>query len=183
MAKETSAEAAPDSLSSLSPNEQRKQALETFKHAAQEIRFYISQKWQVTNYALVAYGALVAAPALIVDCKDAASAVLCVKVNVGCAVLVFGAAALAYGTLSSLQKSHATELKRLVEARDELLLVKKIHEQSEFKPGAARATHPGRTIWVLWAALAIGALLAIGINISRVPWAPIAACISQSASG
>jgi hypothetical protein len=39
MAKETSPEAAPDPLSSLSPDEKRKQALETFKHAAQEIRF------------------------------------------------------------------------------------------------------------------------------------------------
>jgi hypothetical protein len=42
------------------PSEQ--QALTTVNYAAEELRFFKGQQWHVTNYALIAYAALAAAP-------------------------------------------------------------------------------------------------------------------------
>ena len=43
----------------------QEQALAVFSHAAEEIRFFKGQQWNVTNYTLAAYAALVATASLV----------------------------------------------------------------------------------------------------------------------
>jgi hypothetical protein len=60
------------------------------------------------------------------------------------------------------------------EARSQLSLIRQIH--LTFPPR-------GRDIGLLGAALVIGMVLAIGINLLRIPWARVLACISPSSGG
>jgi hypothetical protein len=153
------------------PSEQ--QALAVFNHAAQEIRFFKDQQWRVTNYALLAYGALVAAPELIDGSKDLA--------NWGCAGIAVLAAAAAGVVLWKLDKAHKKERDRMDEVRLDLPLVKKIHDKFPSGDGNRRT---GRLVWAFSIALGIGLLLAIAINVSRAPSsARLLACISQAATG
>ena len=41
------------------------EAMEVFKASGQAVRFLMSERWQVTNYALAAYVAVVVTPELI----------------------------------------------------------------------------------------------------------------------
>jgi hypothetical protein len=168
------------------PSEQ--QALATFYHAAEEIRFFKGQQWKVTNYALIAYGALAATPPWIADCKEVNGwSWFCVMVNLASAFAVLITAYFAYRVLGSLDQSHDKELRRMKAARRELPLVKRIHSRFRltrkgawWRPRRAR-TRPGRVIWVLHTALFIGAELAVVINLLRVPWPRVWASVTAGA--
>jgi hypothetical protein len=150
------------------PSEQ--QALAVFNHAAEEIRFFKGQQWRVTNYALLAYAALAAAPRWMGAWKGYANAL--------CSVAVIFAGLVAWRVLRSLNEAHAKERRRMERARREKLsVVAELHANGS--PIDGRAT--GRIVWIMGAALVIGAVLAILINLSRIP--QVVACISQLASG
>jgi hypothetical protein len=125
--------------------------------------FFKTQQWQVTNYTLLAYAALVATPPLIkvADWKSPASGI--------CAILVAIAAVLACMVLVSQELALEKERDRLKAARCKLPLVKKIHNQ--FKPRWRRVVLGGLLLAVMG-----GAALAISINLSRIPW--VAACLT-----
>ena len=142
----------------------QEQALAVFNHAAQEIRFFKGQQWLVTNYALITYGALAATPQLIDDtCLKAVASALCAAV----VALPAGAAG---WVLYSLDEALDKERRRMDKARCKLPMVAKLH---------ANGRVDGSVIWILRGAVVVGALLAIGINISRAPW--VAACLSAGA--
>jgi hypothetical protein len=152
-----------DSASSVFPRSEP-QALAVLNHAGHEIRFFKGQQWQVTNYALLTYAALAAAPPLIVDCEGVANCA-CILVNFVCSAVVALAAIGAWLVLRSLDKAHDKELQRMNAARDTLPLVQEIH--TKFKLGGLKI-RPGRVIWVLRIALVVGAVLAISVNLARV---------------
>lgn len=140
------------------PSEQE-QALAVFNHAAEEIRFFKSQQWSVTNYTLLAYAALAAAPEWVATGQ--------VLANLVCASLVIFAGGGALGVLASLEKALIKERNRMAEARSALLpRVESIH--SKFPPQQA-------TIALLRVAVILGAALAFWINLSRpgvAAWLP-----------
>jgi hypothetical protein len=146
------------------PSEQ--QALATFSHAAEEIRFFKGQQWHVTNYALIAYAALAAAPEWMEAWKASA--------NLYCAIAVVVTALSAGLVLVALEIALNKERKRMEAVRLKLLLIREIHRKS--KPAWRWVV----TVVLLPTVLG-GAALAIWINFSRIPW--VVACISQSASG
>jgi hypothetical protein len=145
------------------------QALAIFNHAAEEIRFFKGQQWRVTNYTLLAYGALVAAPQLFED--------LCWKAVVGgaCFVAVFVAGGSAVLVLYSLNVALKKERDRMKAARWKLPLVQELHDR--FKPRYRRLVTS-----VLWVAVGIGFLLAIVITYRlSAPWAYFVPCLTTGA--
>jgi hypothetical protein len=148
------------------------QALATFNHAAEEIRFFKGQQWRVTNYALLAYGALVAAPPLIGHTKDVANWVW-VGSNLVCAVLVPVPGWLAWGRLKSLNDALNKERNRMSAARSKLPLIQQIH--GDFPPQDRDVTTTLRL--ALWG----GAVVAIAINLLRLQWARLVACLTAGA--
>jgi hypothetical protein len=147
----------------------QEQALAVFNHAGEEIRFFKGQQWMLTNYALLAYGALAAAPQLIGDSRDVANWVW-VASNLGCAVLVPLAGWLTWGRLTTLNDALNKERNRMSEAKSKLPLIQQIH--SNFPPGDRNVTE------ILGVVLLSGALVAIGINLLRIRWARIVACLT-----
>jgi hypothetical protein len=147
---------------------EQEQALAVFHHAAEEIRFYRKQQWQVTNYTLLTYGALVGAPELIGGSKDAANSLYVAANWVGVVVALLACLG-AHLVLLSLDRSQEKELTRMRVAREEKLpVVQDIHARVPFRPGGGNPGRPGRLIWLLGAVLLIGALLVSVINYSRV---------------
>jgi hypothetical protein len=163
------------------------QALAVFNHATEEIRFFKGQQWRVTNYALLAYAALAAAPRLI-ERESVGDCVWSVA-NLGCALVALVTASLAFGVLGSLNKALGKERRRMDKARCNLLLLMAIHN-SEPRDRAARywpcrfrfrrrtqhradddAHDP--VVCVLRAALVIGLVIVFLINLARVPWADL----------
>jgi hypothetical protein len=144
----------------------REQALAVFHPAAEEIRFFMKQQWQVTNYALLTYGALVAAPELIGGSKDVANS-LYVAANWVGVVVAWLALIGAVWVLLSLDRSQEKELFRMAVARWKLPMVHEIHARFRFRAGT-RGYRPGRLILLLGLVLLMGALLVSGINYSRV---------------
>jgi hypothetical protein len=148
-----------------SPNEQeqasltKEEALTTFNHAAEEIRFFKSQQLHFTNCTLVGYGALAVAPTLIGDREDVAHWVR-VAANSFCALVAFVTAGLVLWELRKLNSALQKERQRMYEARSKLLLIQQIHQA--FPPGH-------RDVTVLGTALVTDAVLAIGINLLRIP--------------
>lgn len=99
-------------------SQEQEQALATFDHAAEELRFFKGQQWQVANYALIAYAALVAAPRWTESCALSAIA----------GMLVFVVMLAALAVLWSLEQALAKERGRLFTARKEHLpLIEQIH--------------------------------------------------------
>jgi hypothetical protein len=134
------------------------EALVVFTASGEAILWLESQRWQVTYFVLLAYAALAAAPQLI--CKNAANGVR-VLVNWSCVGFVCAIAGLASWHLWNLQEEHSDQFKILYDAaRRELPLVLDLH-------GWKEAPEPGRLVWGLVAAVWIGALLVIGISLSR----------------
>ena len=130
---------------------EQEQALAVFTASGEAARFIVGQKWQVTYLVLLAYAALAAAPRAI--CNNVA--------NSFCAVVALGTAALASYHLSSLHQEHKDRHEEVFDAAaKELPLVLEIHEWT-------RAPPPGDIIWSQVAAVWIGAVLVIWINLSR----------------
>ena len=154
--------------------ESEPQALAVLNHAALEIRFFKDQQWRVTNYALLAYGALVAAPGLIGDGRKDVADCSYVVANWLFAAIAVAAAVLAAVVLWRLDKAHKKERDRMDEVRFDLPLVKRIHDKF---PSGRVERRTGRLVWIFSIALSIGVLLAIWINVSRAPWARLLACI------
>jgi len=110
------------------------------------------------------------------------------------ALLPVGAACIqAWRLLEGIQDELDMELKRLHAAQGYLSLIRAIHEQYPLKELSQRRRR--RRFWVSlrrfsfskWLGFAVvlllGAGLAMLINLLRIPWARVFACISQSASG
>jgi hypothetical protein len=171
------------------------QALAVFNHAAEEIRFFKGQELPVTNYALIAYGALAVYPPSI-HCNHVVTW-FCAGVNFACAFAVLVTAAVAYRVLSSLDQAYGKELSRMNAARWKPPLVGAIHTKFRLVNSSAwwklplvkiRASsrrldsggdrRPGRVILVLRTVLAIGAVLAMLVNLLPLPWTRVAACLS-----
>jgi NAD/NADP transhydrogenase beta subunit len=130
--------------------------------------------WQVTYLVLLTYAALVAAPTSIGDREDVANLVW-VAANSVCAAVAFVTAGLASMYLRSLHQADTKRLEEVYAAGKKLPLVLDLH-------GWTEAPKPNwRLILVLRITVWIGALLAIGINLSRIP--QVVAWISQLASG
>lgn len=141
-------------LETPSTSPDREQALAVLSHAGEEIRFFKSQQWHVTNYALLAYVALASVPSWITASEAFASAI--------CAVLVIATAGMALWVLRSLDVALEKERDRMGAARCKLPLVEAIH--AKFGPVNSKVTS------VLQAAILLGAIVAILINLSRLPW-------------
>jgi hypothetical protein len=135
----------------------QEQALAVYTSSGEAVRFFIGQRWQATNYVLAAYVALVVAPELI--CKNVANGI-CVLANSVGAALAALTFVLASVHLCNLREEHADQLDLLNAARMKLPLVAELH-------GPPPSPGPGRIIWVLIAALFVGALLVALINLSR----------------
>ena len=148
------------------------QALAVFNHAGEEIRFFKGQQWMLTNYALLAYGALAAASLLIDDSKDVENWVWTLS-NLFCAALVPLAGWLTWLRLKSLNDALKKERDRMSEARSKLPLIQQIH--SQLPPGDRNVT--GTLALALWG----GGLVAIGINLLRLPWARVVGCLTAGA--
>ena len=143
--------------------------------------------WQVTYLVLLAYAAFAAAPTLIGDRKEVANWVW-FAVNSVCAVVAFGTAVSASIYLWSLHQADTERLEEVYEAGKKLPTVRDLHgwtapDGANEEADRERPKANWNLTLVLCIAVVIGAALAIGINLLRIPWARIAACISQSASG
>jgi hypothetical protein len=112
---------------------EQEQALAVFHRAAEEIRFFKTQQWLVTSYALTAFFALALAPNYIADCEKVQSC-FCVLVHRACAALVLLTAILALFVLGSLEESHRKELNRMNAARQRLRVIGDIHTKFRFRP-------------------------------------------------
>jgi hypothetical protein len=134
------------------------QALAVFTSSGEAVRFLIGQRWQVTNYALAAYVALVAAPEWISK-NDHRSQI---TAGLLCAVLAFVTFGLTSYHLCNLQEEHADQLGRVYTAGMKLSLVAELHGWPTASPG-----EPGGVICAMVAALFVGALLVAWINVSR----------------
>jgi len=133
---------------------EHEEALTVFDHAAQEIRFVRIQQWQVTNYALIAFAVLAAAPSWMRTLDDAAFIV--------CAGLIVVLAGLAWCILRSLDRSLEKERKRMNEARYKLPLIKTIHTRwSRFERDKISDALRAVTIF--------GAIIAVVISLARFP--------------
>jgi hypothetical protein len=147
---------APVSEDTPSTPPEPEQALAVFNHAGEEIRFFKSQQWHVTNYALGAYAALVAVAAAPKWGTWKA------WVSIGCAGLVIAAAWHAWRVLLSLDEALQKERDRMEAARIKLPLIADIHRR-----------HPkciperNEVFATLRAAIIIGAFLTILISLSR----------------
>jgi hypothetical protein len=138
----------------------REQALAVFHHAAEEIRFFKKQQWLVTNYTVLTYTVLVAAPEAVGGSKDAANSFFVFANWAGVAGALVACIA-AIWVLLSLDRSHQKELDRMNKARvGKLPVVQDIH--------GTRSNRPGRHVVLLGLVLLIGALLVLLINYSRV---------------
>jgi hypothetical protein len=159
--------------------EQAIQALETFKHAAEEMRFRLNHQWLITNYAVIAYAALVAAPALVACGRSR-------TVNVVAVVLVLLVAWQAWRTLSYFSEVREVERARLEEAITHLPLIHTIrcekHLSKERQEGPPRvgklkqlwanllqADELWRFPWGLVVVVGVGALFASLIIPLRIP--------------
>jgi hypothetical protein len=176
---------------------EQNQALAVFHHAAEEVRFFKKQQWLVTNYTVLTYAALVAAPEAVGGSKDPTNS-LYVFVNwLGIAGALWAFIA-AIGVLGSLDGAHQKELERMDAVRKEKLhVVGDIHYR--FPPmswwrlwwpfgrrhehggqrapearcqaqraEAARSKHPGKLVVLLAVVLLIGAVMVLVIDYSRV---------------
>jgi hypothetical protein len=139
------------------------QALAVYTSSGEAHRFVVGQMWQVTYLVLLAYAALAAAPPLIGE--DVAD-LIWIAANSLCAVLAPVIARLASMHLRNLHQTDTRHLERVYKAAKELQLVLDLH-------GWKAAPRPGRRICALMTAVLFGALLTIGINLSRIPWARI----------
>jgi hypothetical protein len=140
------------------------QALATFNHAGEEIRFFKGQQWHATNYALLAYAALAAAPEWMETWKASAS--------LYCASAVIFTFLVACVVLVTLEVALNKERRRMDEVRPKLPLIEDLHKKS---PGGFRWV----AIPVLLIAVFGGAVLAIFINLARIP--QIVACLTAGA--
>ena len=95
----------------------KEQALAIFHHAGGRNPLFKGQQWLVTNYVLLAYAALAAAPLSVAKWVSWASVL--------CAVLALGTAGAAGRILWGLDKAHDKELDRMDAARAQLPLVSK----------------------------------------------------------
>ena len=153
------------------------QALTTFNHAAEELRFFKGQQWRVTNYALIAYAALAAAPSWV-EPESWRSGVSCIAS--GLVVATFLAA---WRVVAILEASIEKERDRQNAARDHLQLLRKLHkkhgriDQSEMSWWRSLWNPPVKR--VLIAGLLLGAVVATLINLSRIPLVQrVVACVS-----
>ena len=154
------------------------QALATFDHAAEEIRFFKGQQWNVTNYALLTYAALAAAPDWLgsQDWRWQIS-LLCA----GFTVLAFLAAS---GVLKGLNEALEKERSRMDEARTKLPLVGEIHGKFPSRDWRPEPSNQGRlrksrppvlTVpGILNTAVLAGMVISALINVSRIiaVWCP-----------
>lgn len=144
---------------------EEEQALTVFNHAGEEIRFFKNQQWNVTNYALAAYGAVVATQQLLDDTYPKA------VTSWICSIVVLVTALAAGVVLWRLNKAHDKERTRMNKARCKLPVVTALHADGRVD---------GSVIYGLAGALVFGLLLAIWI-ISPVPWARASACLGVGA--
>jgi hypothetical protein len=112
------------------------QALAVFTASGEAHRFLVGQMWQVTYFALLAHGALAAAPTLIGDRGQ-----VWVAVNWFCAFVAAGIAVLASCYLLSLYEADAKRLEEVYAAGKKLPLVR------SFISGRARPNPTGGSIW------------------------------------
>jgi hypothetical protein len=135
---------------------EQEQALAVFNHAAEEIRFFKGQQWQVTNYALLTFAALAAIPLWWGPARWA----LFGKNGI-CAGVAIVAAAWAFQILRSLDRAIDKERDRMNKARSKLPLIQEFHAE----PGP----RDRKVSSILHAAVFAGAFFAFVINVLRIP--------------
>jgi hypothetical protein len=133
---------------------EQEQAIVAFNHAAEELRFFKSQQWNVANYALVAQAVLVAAPALFPDDRAARFAhILGVAVS-------FSVVIAAVTLIRALDNAIRKERTRMSAAHKLLPALWQIHKPAH---ETARADVTG----TLMLAVVIGAVVAIAIDFAN----------------
>jgi hypothetical protein len=135
----------------------QEQALAVYISAGEAVRFLIGQRWQVTNYALLAYVALAAAPEWISRNGRRSQ----IAAGLLCTIFAFVIFGLTSFHLWNLHEQHADQLDLVYAAGKKLPLVEKLRGWPPPPIG------PGRVLCALVAALFIGALLVAWINLSR----------------
>jgi hypothetical protein len=101
--------------------EPSEEAAIAFKHAADEIRFFKSQQWSITNYALALQAGVVGAVKLIVP------PLRCCWSDVAALVIVVLLVA-AVWLLIALEAAICKERDRMADARNRLPVLKEIHK-------------------------------------------------------
>ena len=99
-----------------------------FNHAAEEIRFFKSQQWSMTNYSLAAQAALVASGGAL---RAATYALMALSI-----VLGFLSLSLLFSAEAGIYKERA----RMSRARDQLPELKAIHDGARPHPLARHAS-------------------------------------------
>ena len=127
------------------------QALAVFNHAGDEIRFFKSQQWHVTNSALVAMAALAAIPWWVDES---------LAVRASWLSLAFAAVAACWGwyLLHRLDAALEKERGRMDRARAELAVIRDMH---------AGPREEGLESSILHAAILAGLTLVLMIHVSR----------------
>jgi hypothetical protein len=138
----------------------QEQALEVFKASGEAVRFLMGERWQVTNYALAAYVALVATPELIYRYRKDR---VCFLANLFCIALAIIIAVAASWHLCNLREQHAEHVETMYAAANDDL--PRVLELLGWKK--ARPAGPGRVYSALVLALFVGAVLVALINLSR----------------
>jgi hypothetical protein len=153
----------------VSPFDQsEQQALATFSHAAEERRFLREHQWQITNYVLIAYAALTAAPEWLDpdSCWRSLTSLFAI-------VLMSLAGVQGWRVMLNERRHLNRERERLDAAQNRLPLIGEIPVTG----------HPPRNRG-LFAAVFLGWVFGSLINLSRIPSVQhVCACISQSGSG
>jgi hypothetical protein len=120
------------------------QALTTFNHAAEEMRSLRDHQWLITNYAVIAYAALVGAPKLVPHGSWRFS------VSLLAIVLVVTVAFQAWRTLEYSTEIRVLEHARLKEAIEQHLpVVREIHQKHPPKQRAERPPWVWMPQWLL----------------------------------
>jgi hypothetical protein len=160
------------------------QAITTFNHAAEEMRFHLNHQWLITNYAMLAYAGLVVATSFV----DKNRYGWRTAVNVVAVVLVVLAAWQAWRYLAYSNDIRVLQSSRLEKAIEHLPLICRIHEKQPPRPREGRSPlvrnlqalfafsvrrdELPRFSWGLFAVVGLGAAFASQIIISRLARRP-----------
>ena len=168
-----------EDLPTLGPSEEQ-QALAAFNHAAEQKRFLLGQQWRITNYALIAFAVLTAAPSWVKPESWIYS--WRSSVSLIAFVLVWMVVVFTFRNLRRSERSLDRQDKSLREARKRLKLMSAINKELTGQEEGSEKRRRFLNLpvkWVLSIVLVLGASIASLIIVSRIPVPQVVACISQ----